>query len=83
MTEDDLKKYRAMKLIISKGKFEIEGSAMSMAGLIFNWFEDILPKEIQTAIDYPPPKFEAIGDPVPLKSGKNININKSSRKKKK
>lgn len=52
-TEDDLAKYRTLKLIIGQSDISIKGNAIEKAGEVFKWFNDLEKKLIllKDAID--------------------------------
>ena len=52
-TEDDLAKYRTLKLIIGQSDISIKGNAIEKAGEAFKWFNDLEKKLIllKDAID--------------------------------
>ena len=39
--EEDLKKYRAFKLIMNKSKFDITGESAIIVGSLFAWFNEL------------------------------------------
>lgn len=49
LDKKDVELCRAMKAIISKGKFEIQGEALTQVGALFKWFAD-LDKRIEETI---------------------------------
>ena len=52
-TEDDLAKYRTLKLIIGQSDISIKGNAIEKAGEAFKWFNELEKKLIllKDAID--------------------------------
>lgn len=49
LDKKDVELCRAMKAIINKGKFEIQGEALTQVGALFKWFSD-LDKRIEETI---------------------------------
>lgn len=52
---------RAFRAIILKGKFEVQGEAMTQVGAMFRWFQD-LDKRIEETLTPPPPPPEKVGE---------------------
>jgi hypothetical protein len=55
LTKRDAEMCRAFKSIIHKGKFEVQGDALTKVGAFFKWFDD-LDKRIEKTLEPEPPE---------------------------
>jgi translation initiation factor 1 (eIF-1/SUI1) len=66
LNSDDLKKHKALKMIINKSKIELQGDAVNAVSSLFLWFDD-LGNRIDEALK-PKPSGEI--KPIEKKKGK-------------
>lgn len=68
----DLAKHAALKAVIKKGKFEIEGEAIQAVAALFKWYDELESKlkETPAAVEPPTASFKPIGVPKPIKGFK-------------
>jgi hypothetical protein len=55
LTKSDADLCRAFRSIVLKGKFEVQGEALSKVGSLFRWFSD-LDKRIEETLKAQPPE---------------------------
>lgn len=61
LTKKDADICRALRAVILKGKFEVQGEAMRQVGLLFSWLSDLDRRIEETLKPLPPPE-----DPKPI-----------------
>jgi hypothetical protein len=49
LNSDDLKKHKALKMIIDKSRIELKGDAVNAVSSIFQWYDD-LGKRLEDAL---------------------------------
>jgi hypothetical protein len=64
LTKKDADICRALRSVILKGKFEVQGDAMRQVGLLFSWFSDLDRRIEETLNPLPHPE-----DPKPIEGG--------------